>query len=119
VRQRAVDPALVSAMDSAQLVSLITGLRAAEAHARTRASMTMDGRTGPAIPANDPTTSMAVLREAIADGRAAWLGYSDGIGRTQRLLFYPERIDGGRVQGVSEGVTRTLSIHRITGVVPD
>lgn len=119
VRQRAVDPALVQAMDLAQLDSLVAGLRAAEAEARTRAAVTMDGRSGPAIPANDPTTSMAVLREAIADGRAVWLGYSDGIGRTQRLLFYPERIDGGRVSGVSEGVTRTLSIHRITGVVSD
>ena len=119
VRQRPVDPALVQAMDTAQLESLVAGLRAAETDARTRAAVTMDGRTGPAIPANDPTTSMAVLREAIADGRAAWLGYSDGIGRTQRLLFYPERIDGGRVTGVSDGVTRTLSIHRITGVVSD
>lgn len=119
VRQRAVDPALVQAMDRAQLDSLVAGLRAAEAEATTRAGVTMDGRAGPAIPANDPTTSMAVLREAIADGRAVWLGYSDGIGRTQRLLFYPERIDGGRVSGVNEGVTRTLSIHRITGVVTD
>ncbi|MEO7269555.1 MAG: helicase-associated domain-containing protein [Knoellia sp.] len=119
VRQRAVDPALVQAMDLAQLDSLVAGLRAAEAETTSRASVTMDGRAGPAIPANDPTTSMAVLREAIADGRAVWLGYSDSVGRTQRLLFYPERIDGGRVSGVNEGVTRTLSIHRITGVVTD
>ena len=60
-----------------------------------------------------------MIREAIADGRAVWLGYSDGIGRTQRMLFYPERLDGGRVSGVSDGVSRTLSIHRITGVVTD
>lgn len=119
VRQRAVDPALVQAMDLAQVDSLVAGLRAAEAEASTRAQVTLDGRTGPPIPANDPTTSMAVLRESIADGHAVWVGYSDGIGRTQRLLFYPERIDGGRVSGVTEGVTRTLSIHRITGVVAD
>ncbi|MFW5467041.1 helicase-associated domain-containing protein [Knoellia sp. CPCC 206391] len=119
VRQRGVDPALVQAMDRAQLGSLVAGLRAAEAEAHTRASVSAESRGGPAIPANDPTTSMAVLREAIADGRAVWLGYSDGIGRTQRLLFYPERIDGGRVSGVNEGVGRTLSIHRITGVVTD
>jgi hypothetical protein len=119
VRQRSVDPALVQTMDNAQLGSLVAGLRASEAHARARAVPTADGRTGPAIPANDPTTSMAVLREAIADGRAVWLGYSDGIGRTQRLLFHPERLDGGRVTGVSDDVTRTLSIHRITGVVSD
>lgn len=119
VRQRSVDPALVHALDLAQIGSLVAGLRASESEARVRAAAASGGRTGPGIPANDPTTSMAVLREAIADGRAVWLGYSDGIGRTQRLLFYPERIDGGRVTGVTEGVTRTLSIHRITGVVAD
>lgn len=119
VRQRAVDPALVQAMDVAQLGSLVDGLRAAEQEARGRAVAASAGRSGPPIPANDPTTSMAVLREAIADGRAVWLGYSDGVGRTQRLLFHPERIDGGRVTGVSDDITRTLSIHRITGVVTD
>ncbi|MFW5473805.1 helicase-associated domain-containing protein [Knoellia sp. CPCC 206450] len=119
VRRSSVDPALVQAMDEAQVASLVAGLRAAESEARARAAAAPGGRTGPPIPANDPTTSVAVLREAIADGRPVWLGYSDGVGRTQRMLFYPERLDGGRVTGVSEGVTRTLSIHRITGVVAD
>ncbi|WP_035918467.1 helicase-associated domain-containing protein [Knoellia sinensis] len=120
VRQRAIDPALVQAIDRAQLGSLVAGLRAAESQAQARAAGAAGGgRVGPAIPANDPTTSMAVLREAIADGRAVWLGYSDGLGQTQRMLFHPDRLDGGRVSGVSEGVTRTLSIHRITGVVPN
>ncbi|KGN37629.1 helicase-associated domain-containing protein, partial [Knoellia aerolata] len=119
VRRASVDSALVHAMDRAQIGSLVSGLRAAESHAQARAAAAPGGRSGPAIPANDPTTSVAVLREAIADGRAVWLGYSDGIGRTQRLLFYPERLDGGRVSGVSDGITRTLSIHRITGVVAD
>ncbi|MFW5471449.1 helicase-associated domain-containing protein [Knoellia sp. CPCC 206435] len=118
VRRSTVDPALVHAMDRAQIGSLVAGLRAAESHAQAQAA-TPAGRTGPPIPANDPTTSVAVIREAIADGRAVWLGYSDGIGRTQRMLFYPERLDGGRVSGVSQGVSRTLSIHRITGVVTD
>ncbi|WP_404384938.1 helicase-associated domain-containing protein [Knoellia locipacati] len=119
VRRSSVDPALVQAMDDAQVTSLVAGLRASESEARARAAAAPGGRTGPPIPANDPTTSVAVLREAIADGRAVWLGYSDGVGRTQRMLFYPERLDGGRVTGVSEGVTRTLSVHRITGVVAD
>ena len=119
IRRSTVDPALVHAMDQAQIGSLVAGLRASESHARAQASAAPAGRTGPPIPANDPTTSVAVIREAIADGRAVWLGYSDGIGRTQRMLFYPERLDGGRVSGVSDGVSRTLSIHRITGVVAD
>lgn len=118
-RSRAVDRTLIQSLDEAQLATLVAGLRSSEADAAARAAAAPTGRRGPAIPANDPTTSMAVLREAIADGRPVWLGYSDNIGQTQRMLFYPERLDGGRVTGVTDGVTRTLSIHRITGTVAD
>ena len=75
----------------------------------------MATRPGPSLPSTDPTTTLAVLRDAAADRQAVWLGYSDADGRVQRLLFYPERVEGGRVHGTAEGVSRTLSIHRVTG----
>jgi hypothetical protein len=31
------------------------------------------------------------------------------------MLFYPERVEGGRVHGTADGTARTLSIHRVTG----
>ncbi len=108
----------VRAVDSGHADDLVRSLRAGEAAAGALAARRAD-RAGPAIPANDPTTSVAVLREAIADGHATWLGYSDGTGHIQRMLFYPERIDGGRVTGTADGATRTLSVHRITGVVAE
>ena len=57
-------------------------------------------------------------REAAAERQSVWLGYSDADGGVQRLLFYPDRIEGGRVHGVVDGSSRTLSIHRVTGAAP-
>ena len=68
------------------------------------------------MPTGDPTISLAVLREACADERAVWIGYTDATGGVRRFLFHPEGIDHGRVHGISDGVRRTLSIHRVTGV---
>ena len=75
-------------------------------------------RPGPSLPSTDPTTTLAVLRDAAADRQPVWLGYSDGEGQVRRLLFYPERVEGGRVHGMADGTHRTLSIHRVTGAAP-
>ncbi len=111
-------PVYVRGVDADHAAEMVRSLRAGES-AATGVQEERAGRAGPAIPANDPTTSVAVLREAIADRHATWLGYSDGSGRVRRMLFYPERIDGGRVTGIADGTTRTLSVHRITGVVAE
>jgi hypothetical protein len=103
----------VRTVDAPHATELARALRAGEAAAEAATA----GRTGPAIPSGDPTTSVAVLREAIAGGYAVWLGYADGSGRVRRVLFSPRRIDGGRVTGTVEGTTHTLSVHRISGVV--
>ena len=58
-----------------------------------------------------------MLRDAAADRQSVWLGYSDADGRVLRILFYPERVEGGRVHGTADGAARTLSIHRVTGAV--
>ncbi len=108
----------VHGVDADHAADLVRTLRTGEAATGSLAARRAD-RVGPAIPANDPTTSVAVLREAIAARHATWLGYSDGTGRVRRMLFYPERIDGGRVTGTADGATRTLSVHRITGVVAE
>ena len=38
-----------------------------------------------------------------------------GRAASKRLLFYPDRVEGGRVHGTADGAQRTLSIHRVTG----
>ena len=118
VARRATQGVDVHVVDVEHATDLVRTLRSGEA-AADAARAAVAGRPGPAIPASDPATSVAVLREAIADGHAAWLGYADGSGRVRRMLFYPERVDGGRVSGTADGASRTLSVHRITGVVAE
>jgi hypothetical protein len=94
--------------------TLIGALRAGEeAAAYQRAERA--ARPGPQLPSTDPTTTLAVLREAAADRQGVWIGYSDAAGGVQRMLFYPDRVEGGRVHGTADGTARTLSIHRVTG----
>lgn len=112
-RRRSAAPA-VQAVDEEFAATLIAALRAGEESAAYQREQRAS-RPGPDLPSTDPTTTMAVLREAAVERQGVWIGYSDGTGRTQRLFFYPERVEGGRVHGTAEGTSRTLSIHRVTG----
>jgi hypothetical protein len=98
--------------DTAQ--SLIAALRAGEEAAAYQRAQRAN-RPGPDLPSTDPTTTLALLREAAADRQGVWIGYADATGAVQRMLFYPERVEGGRVHGTADGTLRTLSIHRVTG----
>ena len=49
--------------------------------------------------------TLALLRDAAADQHGVWIGYADGEGRATRMLFYPQRIDGGRAVGIVDGST--------------
>lgn len=94
--------------------TLVGALRAGEESAAYQRAE-LASRPGPPLPSTDPTTTLAVLREAAADRQGVWIGYSDAAGGVQRMLFYPERVEGGRVHGTADGTARTLSIHRVTG----
>jgi hypothetical protein len=116
-RQRAGAPVTASAVDAELVTTLVAALRAGEeAAAYQREALAT--RAGPSLPSTDPTTTLAVLREAAADRQAVWLGYSDAEGTVRRMLFQPERVEGGRVHGSVDGTARTLSIHRVTGAAP-
>jgi hypothetical protein len=71
-----------------------------------------------ALPHTDPTTALAILREAAADQVPVWIGYAGSSGQIERVLFHPESTEGGRVTGTVRGLRRVLSIHRITGAAP-
>lgn len=103
VTVRRVDDALVAEV----VAAMRTGQERTEAAAR-------DERGRPALRPTDPTTAIAVLRDAAADRRAVWVGYADSAGAVSRILFHPERIEGGRILGRADGSPRTLSVHRIT-----
>jgi len=64
-----------------------------------------------------PQETSSLLRQAVSDSLALWIGYADGNGRTARHLVRPVRIEGGRVYAVSgESDSEQLYLlHRITG----
>jgi hypothetical protein len=96
--------------------ALVSALRAGEesaAYERARAQ----SLPGPQLPSTEPAVAIALLSEAAADRLGLWIGYADADGRATRILFYPKRIEGGRVYGFVDGsnIERPFSIHRITG----
>jgi hypothetical protein len=104
-------------LDDELVTTLVAALRAGEeAAAYQREELAR--RQGPSLRSTDPTTTLAVLRDAAADRQPVWLGYSDADGHVRRMLFYPDRVEGGRVHGLVDGMSRTLSIHRVTGASP-
>jgi hypothetical protein len=115
--QRRPAPVTAQAVDDELVTTMVGALRAGEEAAAYQREQ-LANRPGPILPSTDPTTTLAVLRDAAADRQSVWLGYSDADGRTQRILFHPERVEGGRVHGTADGSPRTLSIHRVTGAVP-
>jgi hypothetical protein len=112
--QRRSAPVSAQSVDEELVTTLVGALRAGEEAAAYHREQ-LASRQGPSLPSTDPTTTLAVLRDAAADRQAVWLGYSDADGRVQRMLFYPDRVEGGRVHGSADGTARTLSIHRVTG----
>lgn len=117
--RRRAGPPTTSAVDEPFTTALVAGLRAAEASADERRAEEAT-RPGPAIPATDPVVTLALLREAMADGHGVWIGVTDRLGATTRHLIHPRRVEGGRVHATDEaGVERTWSVHRITGATLD
>lgn len=91
--------------------------RLREGEERADRNRATSGEGVPTIPALDPASNSALLREAAADRLPVWLGVTDAVGATRRLLFHPTYVDGGRVIGEVDAVPQVFSLHRITGVV--
>ena len=70
-------------------------------------------RPGPDLPSTDHHHRWPSCERLLRSGRV-WLGYSDADGRGERMLFSPDRVEGGQVQHGCEGPA-DLSIHRVTG----
>src|SRR5690606_22961800 len=94
---------------------VLSRLREGEHVAERQRAQPGDG--SPVIPALDPASISALLREAAADRLPAWIGITDSVGATKRVLFHPVAVDGGRVVGEVDARPQVYSLHRITGVV--
>lgn len=116
-RHTAAPPVVSRPVDDALVTEVVSSMRAGEERSADR-RRTAEETGRPALSVTDPTSTLALLRDAIADRRAVWVGHVDAIGDIERFLLHPERVDGGRVTGTVEGSRRVLSVHRISGATP-
>lgn len=68
----------------------------------------------------DPVLSLALLRQAAAEGREVWLELVGPEGITQRRRVRPLRVDAGRVRAIDaeREAELTVAVHRIANVTP-
>ena len=112
---RRTTPVQVHTLDAGEAEQLAGRLRAAEKDAVRPSEHDAHTR----IPSCDPTVTLALLQDAAAESVPVWIGYVEAGGDIKRGLFRPASVTGGRVTGQlgdTSPVTRTFSIHRITGV---
>ncbi|NAZ85339.1 WYL domain-containing protein, partial [Kineococcus indalonis] len=104
------------ALLSAAVRSVRAGDEDAEAGERRRA----EHADAPRLEHLDPVTSLVMLREAAAAGRAVWIGYADTDGTPRRHLVDPIGVEGGRITAFDrlDRSVRTFSVQRVTGVAP-
>jgi hypothetical protein len=107
----------------ASLLAAVQALRAADEAALTRAAAwtgPVDVGIPPPLPATDPASALALLRDAASARRPVWIGYADAGGHVARRLVDPLSVDAGRITAFDRGAeeVRTFSVHRVTGVAP-
>lgn len=68
----------------------------------------------------DPVLALALLREAVAEGREVWLDIVGPAGGSIRRRVRPLRVDAGRVRVIDPDreAELTVAVHRIAGVTP-
>ncbi|WP_166850559.1 helicase-associated domain-containing protein [Isoptericola sp. BMS4] len=116
-------------------LALVASLRAAEngdptavdrlaARARDGARPTAPGAPArpPAAhpPAARPGDAVAVLGDALRDGRRVWVEMVGRSGSLERRRLKPLRLDGGRLRALDPDreAELTIAVHRIAGVEP-
>jgi Helicase conserved C-terminal domain len=121
-RPRPMTP-LPPAPGETALLSAVQALRAADEAALTRATArtdVVDLGVPPPLPATDPASALALLRDAASARRPLWIGYADAGGHVARRLVEPLSVEAGRITAFDRGSeeVRTFSVHRVTGVAP-
>lgn len=112
--------------DDDTLALVVSGLRAGSAAEAAPASAPAPVRA-PAVPAaaartdaltEDPTTVMALIREAASSRRRLWISIVDRNGQVHRHLLEPVSVTGGRIRAFDRDkeIERTFSVHHVAGV---
>jgi len=70
------------------------------------------------VPQSTSTDTLSLLQDAVASGRAIWIGYLNAQGQTSNRIIEPMRLAGGYLTAFDyrRDEPRTFAVHRITGV---
>jgi hypothetical protein len=102
-----------AARRAARVSATVTAIRAGDRAASNRPAAADGG-----LPRTTPTSTLAVLREALEGGQTVWIGYVDNHGSTVERVVDPVKVEGGWLTAYdhrSEEV-RSFAVHRISGV---
>lgn len=110
-RRRSVAPVIPSAEQRAAAVrTMRAGDRAAGMSPAHR--VVSDGTRATGI------ATMAVLQQAVRDGRSVWIGYVDAQGVASQRVVEPVSVGAGLLEGFDSAAAgiRSFALHRITSV---
>ena len=111
-RTRTGGASRTAARATAHVSATVTAIRAGDEAAAHRPS---EGTA-----AGSPSTTLAVLREAVEAGSRVWIGYVDNHGATVERVVDPVKVEGGWLSAFDRRVeeVRSFAVHRITAVKP-
>jgi predicted DNA-binding transcriptional regulator YafY len=115
VRQRPKSGALPKPPSPQQLADLVSSIRAGDRAAGTRRGRTVALAGGSGA---DTSATLALLQEAVSQGRSVFVGYVDSRGTASQRVIEPVRVGGGVLEGLdsSRSETHRFALHRITSV---
>jgi predicted DNA-binding transcriptional regulator YafY len=100
------------------VAATVTAVRAGDLAAASRPAPPSNGAGR--VPRESPTSTLAVLREALESGQSVWIGYVDSHGSTVERVVDPVKVEAGWLSAYDHRTedVRSFAVHRITGVKP-
>jgi predicted DNA-binding transcriptional regulator YafY len=90
-------------------------MRAGDRAAGTRRGRTVALAAGSGA---DTSATLALLQEAVSQGRSVFIGYVDAHGTASQRVIEPVRVGAGVLEGLdsTRSETHRFALHRITSV---
>ncbi|NRN69861.1 putative RNA methylase [Kibdelosporangium sp. 4NS15] len=115
LRQRPKPAGVPRTASPEQLADLVSAMRAGDKAAGTRRGRTVALAGGGGA---DTSATLALLQEAVTQGRNVHIGYVDANGTASQRVIEPIRVGAGVVEGLdsTRSETHRFALHRITAV---
>jgi hypothetical protein len=110
-------PELFAPADSVVGVA-VRAIRGGDRAATAARGSIIGGATSDVLPHSASSDTLSVLQDAVASGRAVWIGYLNAQGQASNRIVEPQRLAGGYLTAFDyrRDEPRTFAVHRITGV---